>query len=189
VGHVLATQGDTEGALDHYSRALEMFEQLSGHEHEVAGCLTNMGDMAVRRGDRPGAVKYYIRALQITQPLAAADPASKSYQRDLAFILYKLADTLRAYGHARGALGYYTRSLEIRERLAAVDPANVEYQLGVAVAAYKIASLLESSEDPCADDYWAKSYRPLAALHAAGKLPNRDRTLLHHVAGKVAPPQ
>jgi hypothetical protein len=38
---------------------------------------------------------------------------------------------------------------------------------------------------PTAVDHWAKAQRILAALDAAGKLPDSDRQFLHYVSGKL----
>jgi hypothetical protein len=57
----------------------------------------------------------------------------------------------------------------------------------LAVGAYEVASALESAADPCGADYWAKARDTLAALPAAGKLPESNRSFLDHVTGELGP--
>jgi hypothetical protein len=82
---------------------------------------------------------------------------------------------------------HHTRSLHIREQLADADPDNPQYQRDMWVGMCKIAGALESSGDPSATDYWSKAHQAMAALDAAGKLPDSDRQALDSVAHKLGP--
>jgi hypothetical protein len=146
-----------------------------------------VGNLLAGRGEVGAALEHYTRSLHLAEQLAGADPDNPAYQRDVAVSLERVGDLLAGRGEVGAALEHHTRSLHLRERLASADPDNPAYQRDVWVGAYKVAGALESVRDPSAADYWSKAHRTLAALDAAGKLPDGDRQVLDRVAHKLGP--
>ena len=138
-------------------------------------------------GEVGAALGHYTRSLHISEQLAGADPDNPQYQRDVSISLEKAGDLLADRGEVGAAMEHHTRSLYIREQLAGADPDNPDYQRNVAVSADRVARLLESMGDPSAAGYWSKAHHALAALDAAGKLPDGDRQFLDHSAHKLGP--
>jgi tetratricopeptide (TPR) repeat protein len=143
--------------------------------------------MLGERGETDGALEHYTQAGHIIERLAAADPDNTRYQRDVSLRLDRIGDILGERGDAAGALEHYTRALHIREQNSAADPDNIQYQRDVWVSHYQIAAALESVGDPSAADHWGKAHHALAALDAAGKLPDSDRATYDEVTGKLGP--
>ena len=77
-------------------------------------------------------------------------------------------------------------ALQIAERLTQTDPHHIDRQRNLWVSLYKIASVQEDLGVTTAIDHWTKAHHILAALDAAGKLPNSDRQFLHYVAANLA---
>jgi tetratricopeptide (TPR) repeat protein len=194
VGDMLAERGDTDDALAHYTRALHTAERLAaadpdniGHQRVVSVNLTRVGNMLAAGGDTDDALAHYTRGLHLAERRAAADPDNTQYQGDLAVSLLKVGDMLAARGDTDDALAHYTRALHIVDQLAAADPENTRYRRDVWVSHYRIASALESVGDPATADYWGKAHDVLAALDAAGQLPDADRAFYDAVTLKLGP--
>jgi tetratricopeptide (TPR) repeat protein len=194
VGDVQAVRGDTDGALERYSRSLHIRERLTAadpenanHQRDVSLALHRVGDMLRERGDTDGALEHFIRALHTAERLAAADPDNTGDQRDVSLGLAKVGDMLDEGGDTDGALEHFIRSLHTAERLTAADPDNTRHQRDVWVSHYQIASALESVGDPSAADHWGNAHHVLAALDAAGKLPDADRATYDDLTRKLGP--
>jgi hypothetical protein len=143
--------------------------------------------MLAARGDTEGALEHCTRGLHIAERLAAADPDNTQYQRDVSVSINRVADVLGARGDTDGALEHYTRGMHIDEQLSAADSENAGHQRDVWVSHYKIAAALESVGDPSAADHWFRAHHVLAALDAAGKLPDADRATYDDVVRKLDP--
>jgi len=194
VGDRLAARGDTDGALAHYTRSLHIAERLAaadpdniGHQRVVSVNLTRVGTMLAAGGDTDDALAHYTRGLHLVERRVVADPDNTQYQGDLAVSLLKVGDMLAARGDTDDALAHYTRALHIVDQLAAADPENTRYRRDVWVSHYRIASALESVGDPATADYWGKAHDVLAALDAAGQLPDADRAFYDAVTLKLGP--
>jgi tetratricopeptide (TPR) repeat protein len=194
VGEVLAARGDTRSALEHHTRALHIDERLAavdpdhtGHQRDLASSLYKLGALLAKRGDTRGALDHCTRAVPIVERLIESDPDNAEYQRYLSIILNRLGGLLAAHGDTEGALEHFIRSLHTAERLTAADPDNTRHQRDVWVCHYQIASALESVGDPSAADHWGNAHRVLAALDAAGKLPDSDQATYDHVTRKLGP--
>ena len=192
VGDVLAGRGEAARALPHYARALHIAERLSeadphntDWQRELSISLTRVGDVLAGRGEAADALEHYTRSLHIAERLTEADPHNTDWQRELSISLDRVGDVLAGRGEAADALEHYTRSLRIAERLTQTDPHNTDRQRNLWVSLYKIASVQEDSGVPIAVDHWARAQRILAALDAAGKLPDSDRQFLQYVSGKL----
>jgi tetratricopeptide (TPR) repeat protein len=192
MGDLLARQGDPNGALDHYVKALRIFERASesdphniGKQRDVAVILTRVGDLLMSQNDTDGALPQYSRALSIRKVAAEFCPDDTGWQRELAVIHNRVGDTLGAGGDAHGAMEHYGQSLFIMQRLTAADPSDAGWQLDLAVSLCHVASVEEALGAPWALRDWTKAHQVLIALDAAGALPDHERGLLEHVTKKV----
>ena len=192
VGDVRAGRGEAAGALQHHTRALHIAERLSEADphntdrlRNLWVSLTRVGDVLAGRGEAARALQHHTRALHIAERLAEADPHNTDRQRELSVSLDRVGEVLAGRGEAAGALQHHTRSLRIAERLTEADPHNTDRQRDLWVSLYKIASVQEDLGVPTDVDHWAKAHHILAALDAAGKLPDSDRQFLHYVSGKL----
>jgi hypothetical protein len=105
VGVVLAAQGDTTAALQHYTRGLDIAERLAAADpdntewqHNLADSLTRVGVVLAAQGDTTAALQHHTRRLHIAERLAAADPANTGWQRDLAGGHGRVASLLESAG-------------------------------------------------------------------------------------------
>jgi tetratricopeptide (TPR) repeat protein len=154
VGEVLAAQGDTAGALQHYTRSLDIVERLAaadptdtGWQRDLAVSLEKVGVVQAAKGDTTAALQHYTRSLPIAERLAAADPTHTERQRDLLVSLTRVGGVLAAQGDTAGALQHYTRSLDIVERLAAADPTHTGWQRDLSVSLTRVGEVLAAQGD------------------------------------------
>ena len=199
-----AASGDPAGALEAYTRALDIAERLAaadpdntGYQADLAITLNRVGDVSVALADPMRASLAYTRALGIVEQLAGAEADTTDYQRMLAVCLTNVGDVRMLRGLPRerwtgfyapdpaGALEAYTRALGIFEQLAGAEPDSTDYQRELAVCLVNVASSLESSGDDAAHDFWTRALETLMALDASGKLPERDREVLDWLTQKL----
>ena len=129
VFHRLAVFVEFDDALEHYDHALDLARaNLKAAPNDaqaradLAGALTNVGDVYDEHGRLEPAIQAHEESLQIRRALAAEAPADKGALRGLSLGLERLADTREARGHRSRALGLYQESLPIAQRLAADHP-------------------------------------------------------------------
>ncbi len=154
IGDVLLSQGDRNGALTRYRRALLIRESLveadSGspaRARDLAVSHAKIGDVLVALG-RPGeALTAFEDSLAIAERLSAADPSSADRARDVSVWLLRIGDVLVSRGDPDGALARYRRSLQIAERLSSADPASAEFARDVSVSLNKSGDVLSSQGD------------------------------------------
>ena len=163
-GNLLAQRGqpgDAEQALTHYTRCLDIREDLrkrnpdSAHAaRDVYVSLDRLGNLLAHRG-QPGDIeqvlKYYTRSLEINEDLRKRNPGSAHAARDVSVSLEKLGDLLRQRGQpgdAEQALKHHTRSLDIREDLLKRNPNSALATRDVSVSLEKLGNLLAQRGQP-----------------------------------------
>ena len=93
--------GDTETALKHFTRSMELAEKLlqdnpgsAQPTRDVAVILNKLGDLLAQRGkpgDADSALKHYTRSLELAGKLLQANPNSAQAARDVAVSHFNLA--------------------------------------------------------------------------------------------------
>jgi non-specific serine/threonine protein kinase/serine/threonine-protein kinase len=131
--------GDHAGALEHLTRAAEVFRKaLESYPANVlfrrnlAVVDSNTADvlLALRR---PGEALERQRAAQASfEALAAADPTNAAAKNDIAISRSKIAEMLDANGRSAEAIVEYGAALAIHQALATADPDNDGMQLELA---------------------------------------------------------
>jgi tetratricopeptide (TPR) repeat protein len=142
LGTALKAQGDLEGAIAAYRRAIDL-------EPKFAAAHTNLGTALMAQGDLEGAIAAYRRALALDPKLAMAhyNLGNALYTKgDLAGAIAafrqataldptfapahaNLGTALKAQGDLEGAIAAYRRALDLNPKLA-----QAHYNLGVALA-------------------------------------------------------
>ena len=153
--------GDSEAALGHYARSLELSERLLAVNPEsrqaardVAVSLIKLGDFLARRGkpgDEEAALRHYERSLELSERLLAASPESGQAARDVSVSVERLGDFLARRGRpgdAEAALGYYARILEVGERLLGANPESELAMRDLSVILNKLGDFLSGRGKP-----------------------------------------
>ena len=95
IGGILKTQGELAGALAEYRKALAIRERIVAQnvaqnpgnagwwQDELSMSYDRIGGILEAQGDMAGSFAEYRKALAIRERLAAQDPASADWQRDL----------------------------------------------------------------------------------------------------------
>ncbi|MDR4511920.1 MAG: tetratricopeptide repeat protein [Nitrososphaeraceae archaeon] len=99
-GFALHRQGDDQGAIEYYDKALTI-------DPNYADALINKGVALHRQGDDQGAIEYFQRALAIDPNYADA--------------LYGMGIALHAQGDYQGAIEYYDKALTIDPNYAQAE--------------------------------------------------------------------
>jgi tetratricopeptide (TPR) repeat protein len=103
-----------------------------------------LGDVVMEQGNLASAQRLYQTAMAIAEPVANADPANASWQRDLAVAHNFVGNVQLAQGDLGAALKSYRSYYAIIERLAKADPGNTDWQRDLAVAHTKIGDVLRA---------------------------------------------
>jgi tetratricopeptide (TPR) repeat protein len=141
VGRVLAR---ARASLDRLAEAAPEDRELS---RSRSALLNEFGDALGRAGDRPAATAAYEESLAIARSLAAADPASLRWRRDVTVSLERLARARLAVGERAAALGLFDEGLTLRRGIAAAEPGNREYRRDVLIGLSQIADVRRSLGD------------------------------------------
>jgi tetratricopeptide (TPR) repeat protein len=154
MGDMSADRGDTQVAVQHYTAALQIAEQIADAnphdtyaQQDLSENLDKVGNALARRGDTTDALQHYTRALQIDERLAALDPHDAGVQRALTVSFVKVGDVLATLGDAAGALKHFVRSMRVIERLVASDPHDTEWQHDLCVSLERVGDALAKGDD------------------------------------------
>ena len=94
---------------------------------DLAGALTNMGDIHDEQGHVESAIAAHEESLKLRRAAVAEAPDDKIALRGLSLGLERLADTRESRGHRSRALDLYRESLPIAVRLVADHPTEPIY--------------------------------------------------------------
>ena len=148
LGDILASRGlpgDSEKALGHYERSLEIRERLLVANPESALAVRDVyvsmwsvGDFLEKRGqpgDADKALKHFDRCLKVSERLQVANPQSSQAARDVMLSLERMAAFEGGrVGGENNALELQARALAIALKLCEGDPQSVFYGCTAAVS-------------------------------------------------------
>jgi tetratricopeptide (TPR) repeat protein len=123
-----------EGALQHYEKArdirMHLVEKAPTPEltRDLVVSLNKLADVYYFSNQVPKAEQHYLDALRRTESLAAAQPDSATYQRDLRFVCARLVTLYEGQRDLEQAGAFQTRAARIAQALAKRDPANLQWQ-------------------------------------------------------------
>lgn len=103
LGTTLATQGDTEGAIEHFKKAL----RIDPAKHEA---YANLGVMLAEQGRYEDAVRYFLKAVRLC-------PRNAVYRANLGLVLVRLKRYSEAIPHLKFALSKHPDDESSREAL------------------------------------------------------------------------
>ena len=132
---------DTDQALAHYQRSLEIDERLleanpesAQAARDVAVSLDKLGDFRTRRGkagDAAKALAHYQRSVEIRERLLGANPESVQAARDVVCSLERVANMQAQHGEHGAALANQQRALTLARQLWANTKS---YEMGSTLA-------------------------------------------------------
>ncbi len=138
LGDALAGQGDLNGAMNEYRKALDVRIEIvrqnpdnATYRRELALLYDWMGHYSggpynLNLGDRAQAEQYYRQCLSIEEELAAADPRDMRAQMDIAFGYEHVANTLITTDPAQ-AVELYRKALAVVRPLREKAPTEFRY--------------------------------------------------------------
>lgn len=149
IGQVLVDQCDLRGALDHYTRALEVSAAIArddpnnlGRQFTLAVRLSRMGTVLKLLNDPEPAVPYYRRALQIRKQLVDDDRNNAVFQDHLGSSYADVGEIFERLRKFDDAVIHYTEALRIRESLERRDPKNANWRVNREASAQALARVL-----------------------------------------------
>jgi tetratricopeptide (TPR) repeat protein len=153
--------GDSEQALRHFTRCLEIDEGLRKQNPDSALAardvyvgLERLGNFLALRGqpgDAENALRYLTRSLELAEALQKQNPDSALAARDLAMSLNKLGAFLAQRGQpgdAEEALQHFTRCFEICEALQKQNPDSAQAARDLSVSLNSLANFLAQRGQP-----------------------------------------
>jgi tetratricopeptide (TPR) repeat protein len=122
IGLVLKSQGNLEGALVEYQKALEIQKRLAPDSLDVATSYNNIGLVLYSQGNLEGALVEYQTALEIRKRLAPDSLDVTTSYNNIGLVLY-------SQGNLEGALEYFGKADSIlmssRLNLVALHPSKL----------------------------------------------------------------
>jgi tetratricopeptide (TPR) repeat protein len=174
--------GDSEQALRHFTRCLEIDERLRKQNpdsaqaaRDVSVSLEKLGDFLAERGqpgDAEKALQHLTRSLEIREALQKQNPDSAQAARDVYVGLDSLGNFLAQRGQpgdADQALRHFTRELEISESLQKQNPDSAQAARDVSVSLDKLGEFVAHRGQP--------GDAEVAARHVTRSLDIREKLL------------
>ena len=140
-GWLAGEVGDLAASELAYAQLLTLKGDAGSERHSYWARL-GLGDIAMGHGNLSEALEHYLAANTAAERLAAADPNSVGWQRDLSVSYNKIGDVSVAQGNLAEALKSFRDGLTIRDRLTREDPTNVRRQRDLSVSHDKIGDVL-----------------------------------------------
>lgn len=148
-----ANLGDTRGAIESYSKSIEITRRLADAPGADDRALRALGvsigrlaDLRATTGDTSGALKDFGRVNEMFSQLAEKAP-SVTTRRDLAVSNIKQADLFKLTGDRAAATRGYQRAAELFTALAADEPNSTSAQRDLAVIMMKLGDFQLEQED------------------------------------------
>ena len=141
-----ADRRDFDGALRHYSHAVEIYASLpeeirAGTERarDYSLTLKRLGAVEMMKGALDDSERHYRDALAIEDELIRRDPASPRWPFEQSYTLSDLGLIQRRRGRIDEAIAFWTRALAIRRQALAADARNNRAMSGVAALLNRLA--------------------------------------------------
>lgn len=154
IGEVRLAQGDLDGALETFRRALAESEELAAMDPDRAEWQIGLGNshfwignLLLYRGEPEAALPEFERYLAITRRLADHEPDRTDYQLELADAHANVGNALDRLGKVDEALGHLKRDLEIKKRLVALEPERADWRFKLASSHVRAGTALSGQGD------------------------------------------
>lgn len=160
-GISFSIQAEYNSAKKSYNKALKLFEEIN-NKKDIAGILTNLGNINYYQGELDSALNFYTRSSSISEEL--------SDMNTLAFTLNNIGSIYSTKGDMASAISYYTRSLTINEEIG--------NKKGIASPLNNIATIYSSlNEDSIAISYYKRALKISDEIGDKNSIP----TILHNI--------
>jgi non-specific serine/threonine protein kinase/serine/threonine-protein kinase len=188
-GHfaVALAERDRAVKIRHWLAAEPIFEALLARKPDDVDRMRNvalvnkyLGGHLQLDGKDSEAERRYRRALELDERRAAADPANRLVQFDLAIDLANVGSVLARKNQDVEALRFYERSVAMRERLVASDPNDVLARRSLAGILISVARVRFSVDD------WNGAARDAErALELARGLPAAEKNVARKISAQA----
>ncbi len=185
LAQVLMVAGDASGAAARARAAEAALSALSTAapgdrllEARRARAQRYLGAALARGGQREEGIRHLVSAARTFERLAAADPASTSYRRELGITHQMIVHALGGSGERERALASYRTAVALQEDLVHAEPGNFSLQRELAYTHVSMGEFFEWSGDAkSALESYLKALPILEALVASDPK-NADARLL-----------
>ncbi|MCI0392653.1 MAG: protein kinase, partial [Acidobacteria bacterium] len=186
IGGAYLDGGDPQRALENYQRTRQVVERrLKRHPSESARyragtSYAHIGEALSVMGDLAGAIENNRQSQAVYAALAAANPASAFYRRQL-LVAHQWLGNLHGnptsinLGDTAAALDHYQQVLRLAKELTAADPKETQARLHFANAYAKLGDVASESEPQRSAELYRQALAITRALLEAS--PNEFRFL------------
>jgi eukaryotic-like serine/threonine-protein kinase len=181
--------GDPKGALDSYTRALELFKRTGMKEPgrnvrlAMATAHEGVGDVHWSIGDFEPALNEYREAQSIAERLASEEPHRVDFELELANSLYKIGQTRLRMGDTLRAAPSVQESVNILDRSLREHPDNIDLVRALARGYGKLGDVASQQGNPRrALDYYRQTVTLLETTATRSPQPeSTHRLVLFHL--------
>ncbi|HZP48196.1 MAG TPA: protein kinase [Vicinamibacterales bacterium] len=153
LGDALLDQGDYDGALAMYGKALAIAETArhdppeADFRHRLAVVSERLGIMWGIKGEFGRAIDSFRDALANEEAMRASEPDNAAYAQLIANARYHIGDALLGQKKPREALAEQARALALYEDLARADPRDAGSRKDIGGCTQKMAEALLAAGD------------------------------------------
>jgi tetratricopeptide (TPR) repeat protein len=191
-GIALDQMGAIEGALDAFTRSLEIRQKLAAKDEstvfsrDLSVSYELVGYALAKMGKTEQALAAYQTSFAIRHKLAQADPGNGTWQRDLAVAYGRIGETMLTLDRRDHALEAFRSGLAILEQLVENDPGNVLWQTNLVIALRRLA---QAGDEP--RSRLMRALEITRRLEAEGKLGAEQARWIEDLENKLKdlPPQ
>jgi len=155
-GDIRMGQGKHGRALNLYSEAQDMAEQLSGAGIEPRDVLASdlsvssnrVGELLVSMGQKERALEFFQKGATAVEQLCQQDPARADLARDLTVSYNRLGDISVDLGQDDEALSYYQRTVKAAEPIFQAEPHRSALAHEMSFAYQRMGDVHQNQGDP-----------------------------------------
>ncbi len=196
VGEVLLSQGDQQGAIATYDKAIGELRSLLDRDRDNARFDMSLTIALIKKATAESARKRFDEARPLLdeasvrrEALTKRDPQNQAWLRSAGIAAEELGVLLYNSGRLPESLPYFQRSADVSAQLAALNPNHTDWQRDVSVGYQQLGTLKFELGDPTgALDYFQRSFAiadTLARKDPANLSWQRDLAISHLDLGRT----
>ena len=151
LGDLAALGGDRKEALDHYRRALGVFEALAGKtpageaRRDIVEITPRIGLLQYQIGDLRGALASYSRSLALAEQWTDQDARNPEARRAFALASYRVGEMMARSGQTQAGLERLRRGLATFEDLLTASPTSPEARRDLSAVSLVYGDILSTA--------------------------------------------